>query len=72
MLCHQEVGQIHEVGQGRVEEQVPNYVDVLLGQLYRNGNNIILHEDSCRDQEKNSDWRHVHEQVHGINLLPAS
>lgn len=71
MLCHQEIGQIDEVGQGRVDEQIPNYVQVLPGQFHCDGNDIVLHEDGCRGQKNNSYRGHVHEQVHGVDLLPA-
>lgn len=72
MFCHQEIGQIDETRQARIEQQVPNYVEVRFGQFNSNGNNIILHEDSSRNQKNNSNWGHVHEQVHGINLLSVS
>jgi hypothetical protein len=71
MLGHQEIGQIDKIRQARIEQQQPNNREILLCKLNCNADNIILHKDSCRKQEDNSDWSHVQQQIHRIKLLPA-
>ena len=59
MLGDQEIGQVDEIRQGRIEEEVPNKFDIFSSKFDCDSDHILLHQQGCRKQERHRYWRHV-------------